>query len=326
MAAARADAGSALAALAEDASLPVVVSPMAKGVLRDDHPWYAGVLDMACNQVVWHFLASSDLIIAVGFDAVELIKPWQLSSAVVHIDAVPNTDQIYLAQHELVGDIGATLGALRESGAVGGAWREADVQEHRRRLHAAYYEGRVTGRLNPTDVVDELRGALPPDAIATTDVGSHKLLMGQGWQSAHRDALLMSNGLSSMGFALPAAIAAALLRPGRPVVCTIGDGGLMMVHGELATAAALGLGLVVVVFNDGSLNRIELKQTQLGFPSLATRVAPTDIPALAEAMGCDGARADTAAGLAALLADTTGRTRPLVIDAHIDPTQYATQF
>jgi acetolactate synthase-1/2/3 large subunit len=328
MAAARAGAGARLAALAESTCTPVVVSPMAKGVVPDDHPWYAGVLDMACSQVLWSFLAQADLIVAVGFDGVELIKPWTPAAPVVHVDAVPNTDQIYAAEHELVGSIPATLDALRESGTLGGEWREADVIRHRERLRSGYYEGRVAGRLNPTDVVDALRAALPADTIATTDVGSHKLLMGQGWESSHRHALLMSNGMSSMGFSLPAAIAAALLRPERPVLCTIGDGGLMMVHGELATAAALGLGLLVVVFNDGSLNRIELKQAQLGFPSTATRVAPSDIPALARAMGCDGERVDSVSALTAALAAGTaaGRTRPLVIDAHIDPTQYATQF
>ena len=66
-------------AAAEKLGLPVVVSPMAKGVLPEDHPYFAGTLDMACNEVVWSFLKGCDLLLAVGFDAVELIKPWPLA-------------------------------------------------------------------------------------------------------------------------------------------------------------------------------------------------------------------------------------------------------
>ena len=84
---------------------PVVVSPKAKGILPEDHPLFAGTLDMACNQIVWRFLESCDLIAAIGFDAVELIKPWRLTVPVIHIDSTPNTDQIYPADIELVGSI-----------------------------------------------------------------------------------------------------------------------------------------------------------------------------------------------------------------------------
>ena len=76
IAAVRADAGYALARLAEEYGCPVIVAPMAKGILPEDHPYYAGTLDMACNQLIWDFLSGTDLILATGFDAVELIKPW----------------------------------------------------------------------------------------------------------------------------------------------------------------------------------------------------------------------------------------------------------
>ena len=95
--------------------------------------------------------------------------------------------------------------------------------------------------------------------VATTDVGSHKLLVGQGWTSYAPKALLMTNGLSSMGYSLPAAIAAKLVHPERPVACFTGDGGLAMVQGELRLAASLGVDPLVVVFCDDSLNRIEIK-------------------------------------------------------------------
>jgi acetolactate synthase-1/2/3 large subunit len=182
----------------------------------------------------------------------------------------------------------------------------------------------VPGRLNPTDVIDVARAALPDDAIVSADVGSHKLLVGQGWTTHLPGGVVMTNGLSSMGYALPAAMTAKLLMPERCVACFIGDGGFAMVQGELRLAA--GLGLTVVVFCDNSLNRIELKQMARQYPSAGTRIEPTDMVMLAQSMGCDGVAVDSAAGLEKAFADGAAPDRPLVIGANIDPSQYAAQF
>jgi len=326
IAAQRANAHAALAKLAERAGLPVVVAPMAKGVLAEDHPCYAGTLDMACNQLMWDFLKGCDLMLAVGFDAVELIKPWSLSQPIVHIDAVPNTDQIYSADTELVGDIAAIVGAIANAWKGEPTWAPAAVKRHREKLRAAYYAGRVKGKLNPTDVIDALREALPRETVATTDVGSHKLLVGQGWTTYAPRGVLMSNGLSSMGYSLPAAIVAQMLERKRPVVCFIGDGGLAMVQGELRLAASLKLPLLVVVFCDGSLNRIEIKQANRKYPSWGTLIESTDIVKLAQSMGCEGAVVSSAPALGKLLAGKRPADRPLVVGATIDPAQYTKQF
>ncbi len=326
IAAQRADAHAALARLAETLGVPVVVAPMSKGVLAEDHPYYAGTLDMACNALVWNFLKGCDLLLAVGFDAVELIKPWQLSVPTVHIDATPNTDRIYPADAELVGDIPAILEAIAGAWKGEAKWEASEIARHREALRAGYYAGRVDGKLNPTDVVDLVREVMPRDAIATTDVGSHKLLVGQGWTAYEPRSVLMSNGLSSMGYSLPAAIVAKLLNRGRPVVCFVGDGGLAMVQGELRLASSLGLDPLVVVFCDDSLNRIELKQANRKYPSWGTRFEPTDLAGLASAMGCEGAMVDSAVGLSRLLAGKRPKDRPLVVGARIDPAQYAAQF
>lgn len=326
IAAQRAGAHAALARLAETIGLPVVVAPMAKGVLAEDHAYYAGTLDMACNALMWDFLKGCDLLLAVGFDAVELIKPWQLSVPTVHIDAVPNTDQVYPAEVEFVGDIAAMLEGLAAGWRGEARWQAAEVRRHREALRAAYYDGRIAGRLNPTDVVDAVRAAMPRETIATSDVGSHKLLVGQGWTAYEPRSLLMTNGLSSMGYSLPAAIVAKLLNPSRPVVCFVGDGGLAMVQGELRLAASLGLDLLVVVFCDNSLNRIELKQSNRSYPSWGTLLEPTDFAQLAPAMGCEGVMVDSAGALERVLSGTRPRDRPLVVGARIDPAQYASQF
>lgn len=317
----------ALVRFAEAVSCPVVVSPMSKGVFPEDHPLFAGTLDMACNQVVWDFLARADLLYAVGFDAVELIKTWSLDVETIHVDSVPNTDQIYPAGTEIVGPVAPILEGLADGYSGQAKWSEAEVADHRDELREGYYAGRVEGSLNPTDVIDALQDACPPETFVTTDVGSHKLLVGQGWKATVPGTVLMTNGLSSMGFSLPAAMTAALLHPDRPVVCTVGDGGFAMVQGELGLAAERGLGLVVVVFCDDSLNRIEIKQEMRGYPSAMTRIDPTDLVKVAEGMGCEGARAASRRELDRILdRDLAALDHPLVVEARIDPSQYLAQF
>jgi hypothetical protein len=101
--------------------------------------------------------------------------------------------------------------------------------------------GRADGRLNPSDVVAIAREAAPADAIVTTDVGSHKIMAGQVWSATQPRSVLMTNGLSAMGFGVPAAIAARLSRPDRPVIALVGDGGFATTATELRIAAELGL-------------------------------------------------------------------------------------
>jgi acetolactate synthase I/II/III large subunit len=320
----RCGAGAALTRLAERAGLPVVVGAMAKGVISEDHPYFAGVLDMAGYRVIWDLLASADLIVTAGFDPVELITPWQIATPVLHVDTTPNTDQIYPAATEIVGNVAAALAWIGEDWDGDPRWAPGEVAAHRTRLRDAWEAGYESGRLNPSEVVTTAREALPAGTIATADVGSHKIMTGQAWVARAPRETLITNGLSAMGFGLPAAIAAGLSRPGTPVVCFIGDGGFAMTATELSVASRLGLRLVVVVFSDGSLNRIELHQQSLGYPLTATSVDRTDIPALAEALGCDGVRVDSVSGLEKALG--VQRTRPLVIEARIATSQYAAQF
>jgi acetolactate synthase I/II/III large subunit len=329
IAAVRCAAGPELVRLAERAGIPVVVSPMAKGVFAEDHPYFAGVLDMAGYRVVWDLLADADLILTAGFDPVELISPWPVTTPVLHLDTVPNTDQVYPSAHELVGHVAAALGWITGGWTAEPRWTEKEVAAYRARLHAAWRAGRAEGSLNPSDVVAIAREAAPPEAIVTTDVGSHKLMVGQVWQASAPRSVLMTNGLSAMGFGVPAAIAAKLTCPDRPVIALVGDGGFAMTATELRIAADLALPVIVVVFADGSLNRIELRQQLMGYPPTATRMGGTDLPALAEALGCDGVRVQTPAALEKALAGLATRSagsRPLVVEARIDPSQYEVQF
>jgi len=324
----RCGAAAALAEFAAHAGLPVVVGAMAKGVLAEDSPWYAGTLDMAGHRAIWDLLAAADLIVTAGFDPVELITPWRLSVPVLHIDTVPNTDQVYPAPVEVVGNVATALAWLRANTDGGPRWSAAEVAGHRAVLRAAYHVGYAVGRLNPSEVVETVRASAPADTVMTADVGSHKIMAGQAWTTFAPRETLITNGLSAMGFGLPAAIGAALSSvPGTPFVCLTGDGGFAMTASELSVAARLRLGLVVVVFADGGLNRIEPHQASVGYPATATSVDRVDIPLLAESLGCDAVRVESVSGLEKALSGAfAGRTRPLVIEARIDTAQYTAQF
>lgn len=323
----RCDATPALTHLAERSGLPVITAAMAKGAISEDHPYFAGVLDMAGHKVIWSLLESADLIITAGFDAVELITPWRIDTPVLHIDTTPNTDQIYPASTEIVGNVRAALEWMLASWDGEPRWTEAEVAAHRAELRAAWEDGYASGALNPSEVVETVRSVARRETVMTTDVGSHKIMAGQAWTAyAPREALI-TNGLSSMGFGLPAAIAASLVTPDAPVVCFTGDGGFAMTASELSVASRCKLPLVVVVFADGGLNRIELHQASLGYPLAATAVDRVDVPALAESLGCDGVRVENVSGLEkALSAAFVPRDRPLVIEARINTSEYSAQF
>jgi acetolactate synthase I/II/III large subunit len=322
----RAGATAALTRLAETVGAPVVVGGMAKGVISEEHPYFAGVIEMASTAVVWDLLRSADVVVTVGFDAIELSKSWTLPASVIHVDSFANTDQVIPSDHEVIGHIPSILDWLADEFTGQPRWSEAEMAAHRQTLRNEYYSGRVTHAMNPTDVLDVVRAAMPSDTVVSCDVGSHKMLVGQGWTTTEPRGVLMSNGLSSMGFGLPAAIGAKLARPERPVAALLGDGGFAMVATEMRVAAALDAPIAVVVFADESLNRIELKQIKRNYPSTATRIEPMDLPKLAESMDCDGVRVTTIAELQKAAGEVAELKRPLLIEAVVDPAQYLAQY
>ena len=145
------------------------------------------------------------------------------------------------------------------------------------------------------------------------------------WPARHPFDVQISNGLSTMGFALPAAIATALAEPERRVVAFTGDGGLAMCLGELATAARHALPITVVVFNDARLALIDAKQEQRGFAPRGMRYPALDFATAAEGLGCRAVRVREANGLDAAFAAAAG-DGPVVIDATVDPSGYRAMF
>jgi acetolactate synthase-1/2/3 large subunit len=179
------------------------------------------------------------------------------------------------------------------------------------------------GRLTPQDVVTTARGIAPAQTIATVDSGAHMLAVMPLWLVDEPQRLLISSGLATMGYGLPAAIGAALCSPGVPVIAFTGDGGLGMTLMEIETAVRLGLRVIVVVFNDSALSLIKIKQRASGQGGdEAVGYGRTSFAAAAEAMGAAAASVGDRTELAGALTAALGRDGPTVIDARVDPAGY----
>jgi acetolactate synthase-1/2/3 large subunit len=207
-------------------------------------------------------------------------------------------------------------------------WTEAGIAAHREAAAAALAWPEGQG-VSPPAVVRIAQqeaaraGRMPRVAV---DAGAHMFSATAFWRCERPRDLLISNGLASMGFALPAAIAAALHDPARGALCFTGDGGLMMVAGELATAAEVGAKLVTVVFNDGALSLIDIKQQQRQLPPAGVRWARPGFATVAEGFGVRGFTAADEGEYRAALREAFAQDGPSLIDVQVDPAGYPAQL
>jgi len=277
-----------LLALAGRLGGPVVVTPKAKGHFPEDHPQFAGVYQAYQDAPVKELLRQADLVVGVGLDPVEMAKPWTFAAPVVNLAPSPaNAYFPVLLPVPLDGD--AALAPLVERLSVQSAWPPDVVARTRQAIAALLtpdWRGETPKGLTPQAVLRELRALLRSEAIVACDVGSHRQLTAQLWPAYWPKTFLTSNGLSSVGYALPAALAAKLACPDRQVACLIGDGGLLMFPGELQTLSRLGLGAVVVGWADFGSSSTKLEHEKAGYPTQGgTFGGEADFAALARSFG-----------------------------------------
>ncbi len=313
-----------LAELAETLGAPVVVTPKAKGALPDTHPLAAGVVGLTRTDPVYTILDEADCVLAVGFDVVELVKPWQTAAPLIWLAPWPNHDPKLPAAVELTGDLGAILAQLTDGDyRPDPDWGARRVAAHRDRALPPLPEP-SPGRLLPQQVIGALAARLPPAAQMAVDVGSHKIYSALEWPTREPNTFFLSNGLSSMSFGLPAALGAQLAAPERPTVCLTGDAGMSMVMGELGVMAQRQLPVLVIVLNDGAIDLIRSHQARSGKPKFATEFQSPNFAAIAAAYGLASARITDVAQLDAQLAAYVAQPHPLVLEVMLDPISYPT--
>lgn len=297
--------------------IPVIVSPKAKGLLRDDHPLCVGAIEGLGSTKLYEWIAGRDLILMVGFDPVEFDRDWPAKAPVIHVSPLPNDDRHYAAAVEVVGPIAVALDALAAP-----ARPKNSVDATRFRDEFQRFVRPARDGLTSQSVLAALRESLPEDALVSCDVGYNKSVSIQCWPAYAPRTFFVSNGLSSMGYGLPAAIGLKLAHPGRAVACILGDGGFAMSVAELETAARLGLAFTVVVLADDSLQQIKAAQERKGFSVTGTTFGALDYRALAAAFGADGIEVRTLDECRTAFRDAASRKRLTLVAAHVDPAGY----
>jgi acetolactate synthase-1/2/3 large subunit len=289
----------------------------AKGIIPDTWPNLCGLLTGGVLEAP--VLESADLLIGVGLDPIELLPtPWDYPAPLVVINESPTDLRYFDSPVQLVGSIpdlirDVSAAILRSEPSAD--WRGA--YDERRSALQLEADG-----LAPHEIVNIAR-RLASDATVTVDAGAHMLLAMSLWDAEAAGQVLISSGLATMGFALPAAIGAAVASDARPVVCLTGDGGLGMSLAELETAARLELPVVVVVFNDSQLSLIKIKQQPNRNDAARTvSFAPTDFSKIAKGFGVHGARVDRASAFEEAFRASIARDGPSIIDAVVDASRY----
>ena len=320
--------GRALQELVEHLGSPVLTTSRAKGVIPEDHPLVAGVF--AAGRPEEEFLSKAEGVLAVGLDPAELLpRPWRGGLPVVALSEYRAGRRPFEAACEVIADLPTALEALREALPPGGGWGLADwagrgkeFRAQTRSLLAEASAGRGRTGLPPHRVVELAREAFPRETLVTVDSGTHALAVAAFWDCYEPRAYLCTSGYATRGYALPAAIAAKLVAPARPVLAFLGDAGFLRSVADLATAAWRRLPLVAIVFVDASLGLSRIQQEQKRYAPVGASLGPIDIPKLAESLGALGTQVEDEEGLRSALKDAVATTQPAIIAVRVRPTGY----
>ena len=319
----------AIVALCASRGIPAMVTYKAKGTVPDVDPHFAGVFTN--GEIERTIVEEADVLLGVGLDPVELLpRPWTYEQPIIHIGPAAVDDGHIPFAAQLVTDIPSGMqlcdGLLPPS-----SWNLDAV--HRVVVVQRHQLCPPSSGLAAHRVVQLTADAVATQGRVTVDAGAHMLPATMLWPVAEPNGMLISNGLSTMGFALPAAIGAALAdregAPGAihdhdaPVIALTGDGGLLMCAGELLTAVRERLRLVVIVFADASLSLIDVKQRQRQLHSCGVALGEIDWCALAAGVGAASHLVTTEDQLQRALSRALPHRGPTLIEARINPGTYA---
>jgi acetolactate synthase-1/2/3 large subunit len=308
--------GQALARLGAALRAPVFMSPAAKGLLPPSDPWFAGTFLNGNPEEL--LLGQADLVLAVGLDANDFFNgPWRFPARVLAVEPDRTNAQHFLpVQWQVVGDVPAILEALAAGDGGSSRWARADLQAYWAAFERQFPSSGET--LTIPTALAEARSVLPAETLIAVDAGFGKPLNSFLWPAYEANSCFSSQGLSTMGYALPAANALKLMHPERPVVGFMGDGSLLMRANEIATAAELGIAPIYVVWVDATLSQIEIKQRRQGLRLVGVNFRAPECAKIADAFGGRGWDVDSRAGFRQALYDAVSSGVPCLIGARID--------
>jgi acetolactate synthase-1/2/3 large subunit len=315
----RTPAARRLRELVEHVGMPVVATYMGKGAISDRLDASLMTLDSGPDGEAAAAIDRADCVLAVGYDIAEHDpKSWNpdRDKTVVHVDHEPaEVYEHYNPDVELVADISATLRGLRERLDVetAAAW----CRDLRDRIVAdASREPEPDDPFTVKRTLPYLRAAMADDDVLISDVGSHKMAIARQFRTYEPNTCIVSNGLASMGIAVPGGVAADLAVDANVVVAT-GDGGFLMNAAEIETATRLGLGFTIVVFNDDDYGLISEKQVEHTGEQFGTGLTNPDFRLFAESFGVDGYRPETWAEVEATLREVVPAADVAVVEIQL---------
>ncbi|KAA8368807.1 acetolactate synthase AlsS [Leuconostoc mesenteroides] len=321
----------ALHQLLKQTTLPVVETFQGAGVIsRELEPeTFFGRIGLFRNQTGDKLLKQSDLVITLGYDAIEYEpRNWNKENNlnIVALDTTPvQIDNNFVPQRQLVGDLAQSLRLLIER--LNGYELPTTSKVVLKKLKAdlrASDEPSYTpaqGNLNhPLDVIKSIQAHVTDDMTVSTDIGSHYIWMARHFKSYVARHYLISNGMQTLGVGLPWALAAAMVRPNAKSVSVSGDGGFFFSAMELETAVRLGLNTVHIVWNDNAYYDMVKFQEEMKYngQSAGVKFGNIDLVKYAESLGAKGLRVETPDDLDTVLDEAFSTQGPVVVDIPVD--------
>ena len=315
----RGRASSALKKFAERTRIGVSTSFMGMGAVPADSEFFLSTCGLQARDFISCGFDRADLIIAVGYDFAEFAPVYfnpDRDKKILHIDFTPAEVDAHYEAIELVGDIAATLEILADHvGFQKDYIYDGKIKDILRSSFALSVKGFP---LKPLRIIQEIRNSLRRDDILISDVGAHKIWIARFYPVYEPNTAIISNGYSSMGFAIPSAISAKMLYPGKNVMAVCGDGGFMMSSAELETAVRLNLPVVCLIFNDGGYGLIAWKQKNKFGSDFGCNFNNPDFVKFAESFGAKGYRVKSEDELGPVIKDALSQKVPSVIDCPVD--------
>ncbi|MDO4903161.1 MAG: acetolactate synthase AlsS [Limosilactobacillus sp.] len=319
----------ALHDLLKDFAFPVVETFQAAGVVSrelEDQSFF-GRIGLFRNQVGDQLLQESDLVLAVGYDAIEYEpRNWNKEGKlrIVNLDTkAAQIDNHYTPIMQLVGDLPASLKQLHAllDGYHYPAEAKGKLAEYKAKLDEDKERKapQSHGKSHPLAIVQAIQENVDDDMIVSLDVGSHYIWMARHFRSYKPRHLLISNGMQTLGVGLPWAMVASMLHPERKAVAVCGDGGFLFSGVELSTAVQQKLNLVVVVWNDDSHYDMVKFQEELKYPQAAgVKFGDCDIVKFADSFGATGLRVNDPSELGDVMKKAFETDGPVVVDVPVD--------
>ncbi|WMS40875.1 thiamine pyrophosphate-binding protein [Acuticoccus sp. MNP-M23] len=323
-------ASDALVRFARSVGAPVITTYKGKGLIAETDALAIGGAGLSplADKHLMPLIAKADCIVLAGYDPIEMRAgwrdPWPDDARVIDVTPVVRTHGMHSVQVTLYGSVSAVLDTLTNGSAHHPTWPDATPRKVRNALRETF--AAETGGWGPAAAFHALRKVLPAETVITADSGAHRILLSQIWDCPAPRTMLQSSALCTMGCAVALAAGHKQAAPETPVTAFVGDAGLEMVLGDLATVRDLGLAVPVVVLIDDSLSLIEMKQRGQQLGNTGVDFSATDLVAVAGAMGGHGVWIDDTETLASEAAAALSRPTFTLLCVRIGRRAYDGKF